>query len=171
MLAWVSKARSLHWPKLAALAVLALGLRLVYLFQAADSPFFDTPIVDARSYTEYARELATDSWAGRPMPFWQAPFYPYFLAALFSFFGENYYLPRLLQALAGVVTCLLVFKLGRDVFSPTVGWIAALGAALYGPFLYFEGELLPTAWAVLFDAIAAGGLVVGPAPRRRTCRT
>ena len=131
---------------------MALGLRLGYLFQAADSPFFDTPTVDARSYTEYARELATDSWAGRPMPFWQAPFYPYFLAVLFSFFGENYYLPRLLQALAGTVTCLLVFKLGREVFSPTVGWVAALGAALYGPFLYFEGELLPTAWAVLFDA-------------------
>ena len=153
MLAWANKALALHWPKLVALAVLALGLRLGYLFQAADSPFFDTPIVDARSYTEYARELATDSWAGRPMPFWQAPFYPYFLAVLFSFFGENYYLPRLLQALAGTVTCLLVFKLGREVFSPTVGWIAALGAALYGPFLYFEGELLPTTWAVLFDAV------------------
>ena len=34
-----------------------------------------------------------------------------------------------------------------------MGWIAALGAALYGPFLYFEGELLPTTWAVLFDAV------------------
>ena len=153
MLAWASRTLPPHWPKLVALAVLALGLRLGYLFQAADSPFFDTPIVDARSYTEYARELATDSWAGRPLPFWQAPFYPYFLAVLFSLFGENYYLPRLLQALAGTLTCLLVFKLGREVFSPTVGWIAALGAALYGPFLYFEGELLPTAWAVLFDAV------------------
>ena len=148
MLAWANKARAL-----AALAGLALGLRLIYLFQAADSPFFDAPIVDARSYTEYARELTTGSWAGRPMPFWQAPFYPYFLAGLFSLFGENYYLPRLLQALAGTATCLLVCKLGRTVFSPTVGWVAGLGAALYGPFLYFEGELLPTTWAVLFDAL------------------
>lgn len=148
MLAWANKARAL-----AALAGLALGLRLIYLFQAADSPFFDAPIVDARSYTEYARELTTGSWAGRPMPFWQAPFYPYFLASLFSLFGENYYLPRLLQALAGTATCLLVCKLGRAVFSPTVGWVAGLGAALYGPFLYFEGELLPTTWAVLFDAL------------------
>ena len=149
MLAWANKTRAL----LAALAVLALGLRLGYLFQAADHPFFDTPIVDARSYTEYARELAAGAWAGRPLPFWQAPFYPYFLAGLFSLFGENYYLPRLLQALAGTATCLLVFALGRRVFSPTVGWIAALGAALYGPLLYFEGELLPTTWAVLFDAM------------------
>ena len=151
MLAWANKAR--HWHSLVALAVLALVLRLAYLFQAADSPFFDAPIVDARSYTEYARELATGTWAGRPMPFWQAPFYPYFLAVLFSLFGENYYLPRLLQALAGTATCLIVFKLGRTVFSPTVGWVAGLGAALYGPFLYFEGELLPTSWAVLFDAV------------------
>lgn len=151
MLAWVNKARAQH--ALAALAVLALSLRLGYLFQAADSPFFDAPIVDARSYTEYARELTTGAWAGRPMPFWQAPFYPYFLAVLFSLFGENYYLPRLLQALAGTATCLIVCTLGRTVFSPTVGWVAGLGAALYGPFLYFEGELLPTSWAVLFDAV------------------
>lgn len=151
MLAWANKARARH--SLAALAVLALGLRLGYLFQAADSPFFDAPIVDARSYTEYARELTTGTWAGRPMPFWQAPFYPYFLAVLFSLFGENYYLPRLLQALAGTATCLIVCTLGRTVFSPTVGWLAGLGAALYGPFLYFEGELLPTSWAVLFDAV------------------
>ena len=153
MLAWANKARARHWHSLAALAVLALSLRLGYLFQAADSPFFDAPIVDARSYTEYARELTTGAWAGRPMPFWQAPFYPYFLAVLFSLFGENYYLPRLLQALAGTATCLIVCKLGRTVFSPTVGWVAGLGAALYGPFLYFEGELLPTSWAVLFDAV------------------
>lgn len=151
MLAWANKARARH--ALAALAVLALSLRLGYLFQAADSPFFDAPIVDARSYTEYARELTTGAWAGRPMPFWQAPFYPYFLAVLFSLFGENYYLPRLLQALAGTATCLIVCTLGRSVFSPTVGWLAGLGAALYGPFLYFEGELLPTSWAVLFDAV------------------
>ena len=151
MLAWANKARAQH--ALAALAVLALSLRLGYLFQAADSPFFDAPIVDARSYTEYARELTTGAWAGRPMPFWQAPFYPYFLAVLFSLFGENYYLPRLLQALAGTATCLIVCTLGRAVFSPTVGWVAGLGAALYGPFLYFEGELLPTSWAVLFDAV------------------
>ena len=136
-----------------ALAALALGLRLFYLFQSAESPFFDTPVVDARSYTEYARQLAAGSWAGRPMPFWQAPFYPYFLGILFSLFEENYYLPRLLQALAGTATCLVILQLGRKAFSPKVGWLAALGAAVYGPFLYFEGELLPTSWAVLIDAV------------------
>ena len=147
--------RSIPVAKLAlpALAVGALAVRLVYLLQATESPFFDTPVVDARSYTEYARELASGAWAGRPMPFWQAPFYPYFLALLFSLFEENYYLPRLLQALAGTATCLVVLALGRRIFSPRVGWLAALGAALYGPFLYFEGELLPTTWAVLIDAL------------------
>ena len=138
---------------LPALAALALGVRLVYLVQASDSPFFDTPVVDAYSYTEYARELASGAWAGRPMPFWQAPFYPYFLAFLFSIFDENLWLPRLLQALAGTATCFVVLALGRLAFSPQVGWLAALSAAIYGPFLYFEGELLPTSWAVLIDAV------------------
>jgi len=138
---------------LALLALVALGLRLLYLYQVAASPFFDESVVDARSYVEYGRELAGGAWSGRPLPFWQPPLYPYFLGLLFALFGDGLVLPRLLQALAGAATCVALWDLGRRAFSPAVGWLAAVLAALYGPFIYFEGELLPATWAVLLDVV------------------
>ena len=138
---------------LALIALGALAMRLVYLHQAEKSPFFDMPVVDARGYVELARNLAGGGWQGYPMPFWQPPFYPYLLGAFFYLLGDNYYLPRLLQALAGAASCVLLFFLGRRVFSAAVGWAAALGAALYGPLIYFQGELLPAVWGASANVI------------------
>jgi len=157
-----------HQIGLALLALLALALRLLYLLQADDSPLFTHPVVDARTYVRTARHLSAGQWLGAAQPFWQPPLYPYFLGGLFALFGENYYLPRLVQAASGAAVCLLVFFLGRRAFSaPAAGWFAAAAAALYGPFLYFEGELLPASLAVFLNTLAllallwAGGGGIG----------
>ena len=148
-----------HWISLSLLALVALAVRVIYLLQADDSPLFYHPIVDARTYVRTALHLAGGQWLGPPQPFWQPPLYPYFLAGSFALFGESYHLPRLAQALSGTAVCLLVLHLGRRAFSPAAGWIAAGTAALYGPFLYFEGELLPAALAVFLNALALAALL------------
>ena len=137
--------------KLVMVAFLALAVRIVYLYQADASPLFDAPMVDARTHVENALKLAGGAWEGNPEPFWQPPLYPYFLAITFALFGENYYLPRLVQAAVGAAVCALLFLLGRRAFSPSVGWLAAGMAALYGPFIYFEGEFLPVGLATFFN--------------------
>ena len=139
--------------KLVLVAALALGLRLVYIHQASESPLFDAPMVDAGTYVENALQLADGAWEGNSEPFWQPPLYPYFLAVLFALFGEGYYLPRFVQAAAGAVTCVLLFFLGRSAFSPSTGWLAAGMAVLYGPFLYFEGELLPVGLSLCLNVL------------------
>ena len=139
--------------KLALVVGLALGLRIVYICQAAESPLFATPVVDARTYVDDALKMAGGAWAGSPEPFWQPPLYPYFLALLFSLFGEGYYLPRLVQAAAGAITCAALFWLGRRAISNSAAWLAAGAAALYGPLIYFEGELLPVGLAVCLDVL------------------
>ena len=144
------------------LAVSAFSLRLLYLSQAADNPLFRHPIVDARTYVQAALQLADGHWLGDPQPFWQPPLFPYLLGLRFSLFGESYWLPRLLQAAAGTATCLLILALGRRAFSPFVGWLAAVTAALYGPFIYFEGELLPAALAVFLNCLALLALIRAP---------
>ena len=154
-----------HWIGLGLLAVAALCVRLVYLLQADDSPLFYHPIVDARTYVRTALHLAEGQGLGPPHPFWQPPLYPYFLAGSYALFGEGYHLPRLLQAVSGTAACLLVFHLGRRAFSPAAGWIAAGAAAVYGPFLYFEGELLPAALAVFLNALALTALLWAAAGR------
>ena len=131
--------------------LLALGLRIAYVYQADESPLFDAPMVDARTYVDDGLKLVEGGWSGGDQPFWQPPLYPYFLAALFTLGGESYYLPRVVQAVVGAGTCVLLFFLGCRAFSPSVGCLAGLMAALYGPFIYFEGELLPVGLALCLD--------------------
>ena len=62
--------------------------------------------------------------------------------------------PRILQALLGAVTCLLLWRLGCRTLSAPIGLAAALAAALWGPLVLFGGELLPAALAVPLDLAA-----------------
>jgi tetratricopeptide (TPR) repeat protein len=150
----------------ALIGLLALGLRLYYLSEIAASPLFAVPVVDARAYVDEARYLSEVSWAGQPKPFWQPPLYPYLLGLLFAAKGENYYLPRLLQALLGALICGLTYLLGLRLFPPAVAVGAGLAAIFYGPLIYFGGELLPTVPAILLNLLLLLLLLTAPLDRR-----
>ncbi len=132
--------------------LLALAVRLVYLAHSAANPFFAAPVVDAHSYMAQARQLAEGSWVG-DKPFWQPPLYPYFLASIYAVSGDLLWTPRCIQLLLGAASAALVFALGRQVFGTRVGLLAGGMACLYGPSIYFEGELLPTALAVFLNLL------------------
>lgn len=154
--------RSVFYGVVAVFA-LALSARLYYLHEIRASPLFTAPVVDARTYTEDARYFSDVSFAGRPAPFWQPPLYPMLLGVLFALAGDDLYLPRLIQAVLGALVCVLISLLGLRVFGAGVGLGAGFAAALYGPLIYFGGELLPTLLAcclnvlVLLLVIGAGG--------------
>ena len=58
----------------------ALGIRLLYVEQSQTSPFFDYPLVDAKTYADAAERMGVlGHWDGGDAPFWQPPLYPYFL--------------------------------------------------------------------------------------------
>jgi len=147
----------------AAVFALALSARLYYLHEIRASPLFTAPVVDARTYTEEGRYLSAVSFAGRPAPFWQPPLYPVLLGVLFASAGDDLYLPRLIQAVIGALVCVLICLLGYRVFGAGIGLGAGFAAALYGPLIYFGGELLPTLLAcclnllVLLLVIGKGG--------------
>ena len=141
---------------------LALALRVSHIHESAASPFFDAPVIDARTYTEMALDLAGGAWTGEPKPFWQPPLYPYFLALIFWVGGENYYWPRLVQALLGAGSCILLLAIGHRLFTPGIALGAALGAACYGPFIYFDGELLPASLAVFLNLLFFFVLIRSP---------
>ncbi|KPJ50548.1 hypothetical protein AMJ40_02490, partial [candidate division TA06 bacterium DG_26] len=113
----------------------------IYLNQLISSPDFDSPIMDAQYHDEWALSISRGDWIGEEV-FFRAPLYPYFLAAIYRVFGHGYYLPRLIQLIAGSISCLLVYLIAKEVFNRRIGVIASLIAAFYGPFIYFEGELL-----------------------------
>ena len=140
---------------------LALVVRIVYLLQISSSPLFTHPVVDAQTYTEQAAQIAAGNWLGRGEgPFWQPPLYPYFLGMVKAVFPESFfYVARLFQVIFGILSCALVYWLGRRLFRSEVGLIAALAAALYGPLIFFDGELLPASLATLLNSIGLALLV------------
>jgi pentatricopeptide repeat protein len=132
------------------LFTVALGLRLLYLGQLQDSPMFDAPIMDARYHDEWARMIGQD-WTLALLDgvtlhpgsaYFRAPLYAHFLALIYTIFEQDYLAVRIVQFVIGSLSVLLIYLLGRRVFGPPAGKIAGVMAALYGPFIYFEGELL-----------------------------
>jgi 4-amino-4-deoxy-L-arabinose transferase-like glycosyltransferase len=139
----------------AGIVLLALVLRLLHVWQMSASPLFADPAVDAATYVEYATHLAAGQWLGWGQgPFWQPPLYPYVLALVKLVFADSFfYAVRFLQAVMGALSCLLVYRIGRRLFAPGIGAIAAFAAAAYGPLIYFDARLLPTGLATFLGLL------------------
>ena len=67
--------------------VLALGLRLFFLMEAAENPFFENRIGDARYYHDWAVKIASGDWVGDRI-FWVDPLYAYLLALVYCCAGK-----------------------------------------------------------------------------------
>ena len=132
------------------LFLFALGLRLIYLNQLQDSLLFDTPIMDAKYHDQWAMAIRD----GQPFhegPYFRAPGYAYFLAAIYALFSHQYMAARMVQFIIGSFSVLLIYFLGKRAFNHSVGVIAAVLASIYGGFIYFEGELLIPALIIFAD--------------------
>lgn len=135
------------------LFAIAFVPRLVHLLSIAGNPFFDFPIIDCQTNDNLAQKIATGQWLGHK-PFWQAPLYPYFLGIIYALFGRSLFLVRFIQILLGSVNCLLLYGIARTAFNAKVALISFLIAAFYGPFLFFETELLNPVLVIFFNLLA-----------------
>jgi tetratricopeptide (TPR) repeat protein len=133
--------------------LLALGLRVVHVWQIRRSPFFDVLLGDAHGYDEWARRIAGGEWIGRDV-FYQAPLYPYFLGVIYALIGHSLLAVRLIQAVIGAASCALLVLAGRRFFSPTVGLIAGIGLAVYAPAIFFDGLLQKSVLDLFFLSLS-----------------
>ncbi len=122
---------------LLAVFALACGIRLACLIQVSDTPMYSVLISDARAYDAWAQQIAAGDWIGREV-FYQAPLYPYFLAFIYTVFGHDLFVIRLLQILLGSAACVLVALTGRRLFSLRAGLVAGAMLALYPPAIFFD---------------------------------
>ena len=127
---------------------IALIVRLIYVWQIRSMPFFDAPIIDAEMYDLKAIKILQS--AAEKKPFYQAPLYSYFLALIYRIFGHDYLVPRLLQSAIGAINCVMVALIGKRLFGGREGLLAGCIAALYGPLIHFEGELLRPVLIIFF---------------------
>ena len=132
--------------------LVAFGLRAVFVLQMRDSPLFAHPIMDELYHDQWAQAIA-DGKTYIEGPYFRAPLYPLFLATIYKVFGHGFLLPRLIQAALGAFSCVLLFLIGRRIFSRTVSVVAAFVAAGYWVLIYFDGELLIPSLVVFLDLL------------------
>jgi tetratricopeptide (TPR) repeat protein len=135
-----------------AVFLLALCVRGLYLYDSSDNPTFLAPVVDSASYDLMARG-AVDGAGITGEFFWQQFFYPVFLSTAYWLSGCSIAFAKVLQILLGSVTCVLIFRLGERLFGPRAGIAAGVMAALYGPLIFFEAELLSAGWAAFWAVV------------------
>ena len=137
----------------AAIFALALAVRLVHVWQIRSAPFFSVLMGDSRAYDEWAQRIAGGDWLGHEV-FYQAPLYPYLLGVIYAVAGRSLLLVRIVQALIGSASCVLLALAGARLFSPRAGIAAGLMLALYAPAIFFDGLLQKSVLDVFFVCLA-----------------
>ena len=127
----------------------AFGVRLLHVWQLRSSPFFDVLLGDAHGYDQWAQRLAGGDWIGSEV-FYQAPLYPYFLGVAYAIFGRDLLVIRIVQAIIGSASCVLLGMAAARFFSRRIGLIAGLALALWAPAIFFDGLLQKSVLDVFF---------------------
>lgn len=118
-----------------------LFLRILFCIQFHATPFYDHPTLDAKYYDLLAKKVARGQIL-QDRAFFMGPLYPYSLGLVYFLFGEDYLVPRINQMLLGIACLVLIYIVGRSLFSAGVGLTAAGLYALYKPALFYEQTLL-----------------------------
>lgn len=126
------------WRPFVAVFIGALLIRILYLFEIGDMPFYQVPIVDARAYDEWAQRIVAEGWWGREV-FYQAPAYPYWLAVQYRMFGRNLDLVHAIQMAMGALSCVFLMVATRPIFGMPTARLAGWMLALYPPAIFFDG--------------------------------
>lgn len=124
------------WPYVA-IFLFAVTIRLVYLYEIIDQPIVSILLGDAESYDAWAQEIVGKGWIG-DRTFYQAPFYPYFLALVYTIGSRDFILVRLVQILIGSASCVLLASAGARFFNKKAGLVAGCLLALYAPAVFFD---------------------------------
>lgn len=130
---------------LAAILLLALMLRVAAVAGQPDLQ----PAYDAGDYERHALSIAAGDGfpptvlaaPGTPSAL-RPPLYPYLLGGVYAATGDSRTVARLLGALLGTVSVLLVFLLGRALYGRRAGLIAAALAAVSPPLVLLNSSLL-----------------------------
>jgi tetratricopeptide (TPR) repeat protein len=151
---------------------IALVLRLAHWAAVRRAPFIGELAMDSSEYDRWAREIAGGDWLGHGRGvFFQAPLYPYLIAVLYKAVGPRLDAVYLLQIGLAVAGCYALYRAGRAMAGERAGLAAAALAAVYGPFLFYDVQLLKESlavtvvcfllWAMAWAATAGSGAANG----------
>ncbi len=106
---------------------------------------------DSTGMENAKRALINDIYKGKT--YHQEPLYTYMLAITYSIFGEGHQVVFIWQFLMAAFTIGLIYLIGRKMFSPLIGLLAALFVLLNGAITVFEMVLLRTTMTNFFTVL------------------
>ncbi|UCC12043.1 MAG: tetratricopeptide repeat protein [candidate division WOR-3 bacterium] len=141
-----------HIAIILVLFALAFCVRLVYVIQISDVPYFDNPAGDSRYFLDRAQEILAGNVLGHTVPFYSSPLYPYFIAAVFWLFGQHMLILCIIQILIGSANCVVIYLIARKIsekgsYAPV---ISAACAVMYGLLVFFDADMLQIFMTLLF---------------------
>jgi hypothetical protein len=142
---------------LGVIILVAVVVRVIYLFIISGYPNFKIfyPGLDAELYHLLAQRVAHGDLLLGPEVYYYSPFFAYLLGGLYALFGISAWVPRVFNVLLGSATIWFIYAYSRSFFeSRKVGYIAAVLAALYGPFLVFDTGTLKSTSGLFFMAVS-----------------
>jgi 4-amino-4-deoxy-L-arabinose transferase-like glycosyltransferase len=154
---------SLAW----ALVLVALAVRLIY---AVSLPI--APTKDAADYDRLAWNLVEGrgftSDGVNPTAF-RPPLFPFFLAGVYTLFGRSYGAVRVLQAVLGAASCVLIFFLADRLYGRREALLALGISALYPAFVsfYYSPRAILSETLFMFLMLSAWLLLAAGALRIR----
>ncbi|MDP2654539.1 MAG: tetratricopeptide repeat protein [Candidatus Omnitrophota bacterium] len=142
------------------ITLLAMGLRLAYVFLLRHNYFFvDHPSSDVLYYHEWAKEIAWGKGEGLKT-FWGLPLYPHFLAVLERItLGHAPGLIRFTHFLLGSANCALVYVLCAAIFSRTTALLAGILAAANFTLIHFDWLMMPVPLLIFLSLIIVISLI------------
>ncbi len=139
-----------HIKMLWALLAAAALVRIVFFIQAKNLDVFSVPILDCRTYDQWALRLVAGNWDWNET-YWMGPLYPHLLAIGYRFFGSGHQVVMAVQLALSLLNIWLVYRVGQslltidnvknDKFSraDSIALLAAFLYSLYGAPVFYAG--------------------------------
>lgn len=118
-----------------------LVLRFVLYFELKNTPLFNNLYSDSKIFSDLAQNIVNGSWFGSAV-FYMSPGFTYFLAIIYSLFGKDPGLVRIIQILVNLANVFVIYLLARELFSKSSGYIAAIISILYTIFIFYSSLIL-----------------------------
>ncbi len=152
---------------LAATVLLALVLRMVFLFQIRTTPLFHFLAADTGDFERFAVEILDGNILNRETIYFN-PLYPFFLSAIYFIFGHRPFLALIVQGVLDGGVCLILYFLAARIFRD--GWTGLLAAVIYAGYglaIFYTGIMVGATLATFLFILSAGAaLFAGDSGKR-----
>lgn len=136
----MSYAAKLNFRYILIILIIGLVLRVAFCL------LFPMPVIkDSSGYNRLALNLISNhrlSYDGITPTLFRGPVYPLFLAGIYSIFGYNFMIARIIQAFLGIALCLVFFYLSGQYLDKTLSKQVLTALALHPVLIALSSSLL-----------------------------